>query len=68
MADQTEDKPSVGLSILSFFIPLVGFILAGTNWSSKPKSAKRYLIVAIVSFVLSMILYAVLTVASASMM
>ena len=47
---KTNDKPSIGLSILSFFIPLVGFILAAANWKSKPISAKRYLIVAGVAF------------------
>ena len=49
---KTEDKPTIGLSILSFFIPLVGIILAAGNWKSKPISAKRYLIVSVVSVAL----------------
>ena len=47
-----DDKPTIGLSILSFFIPLVGFILAAANWKSKPISAKRYLIISGISFAL----------------
>jgi len=46
-----DDKPSTGLSILSFFIPLVGFILAAVNWKSKPISAKRYLIISGIAIV-----------------
>ena len=51
-----EDKPSIGLSILSFIFPLIGFILAAVNWKSKPISAKRYLIVSAVSFALFIII------------
>ncbi len=50
---QVEDKTSVGLAILSFFIPLVGWILFFTKRKKTPKAAKVYGIVATISFVLS---------------
>ncbi|MBR2100708.1 MAG: zinc-ribbon domain-containing protein [Eubacterium sp.] len=52
-APQVEDKTSVGLAILSFFIPLVGWILFFTKRKKTPKAARVYGIVATVSFVLS---------------
>lgn len=55
----TEDKPTIGLSILSFIIPIVGFILAFVNWKSKPISAKRYLIIASISVSIVLFLEAV---------
>ena len=56
---KTEDKPTIGLSILSFIIPLVGFILAFVNWKTKPISAKRYLIISSVAVSIFLFLDAV---------
>ena len=37
-----EDKASVGLIILSFLIPIVGWILYFTKKAATPKAAKQY--------------------------
>ncbi len=54
------DKPSTGLTVLSAFIPLAGFILWGTNKKDSPVAAKRYLHMALIgwaaSFVLSLLI------------
>ncbi|MFV0497043.1 MAG: zinc-ribbon domain-containing protein [Candidatus Fimivivens sp.] len=38
-----EDKPSTGLNVLAFFIPIVGLILSVTTKKTKPKKAKSLL-------------------------
>jgi hypothetical protein len=38
-----QDETNYGLAILSFFIPLVGFILAASLWNSKPNTASACL-------------------------
>ena len=50
-----EDKTSIGLAILSFFIPLFGFIYGGIKYKEAPKSSKTYLICAGVSVGLSIL-------------
>lgn len=59
MADQfnqTENKPSMGLNILSFLIPLVGLILFFVKKGAEPNSAKSYLTYAISGFVVGIIM------------
>lgn len=55
-APPVEDKASVGLIIVSVLFPLVGIILAIVNWKKKPAAAKKYLIAAIVAWVIAVIL------------
>lgn len=62
-----EDKPSIGLCILSFIIPLVGIILFFVQKGEKPVSAKRYLIVAIVAIAISVVLNIIFSIIGASM-
>jgi len=38
-----NDDTNYGLAVLSFFIPLVGFIIAASLWSSKPNTASACL-------------------------
>lgn len=38
-----EEEANFGLAVLSFIIPLVGFILAAAYWTSKPKTASACL-------------------------
>lgn len=45
----SNEPANVGLNILSFLIPLVGFIMAAVYWNSKPNVAKGCLKWAIVS-------------------
>lgn len=40
---QAQDETNYGLAVLSFFIPLVGFIIAASLWSSKPNTASACL-------------------------
>ena len=49
------DKPSILLIILSFLIPIAGFILYFYEKKEHPKSAKGYLICGIVGWVLGAI-------------
>lgn len=51
-----EQKASVSGIIVSFLIPLVGFILYGTSKRKKSTDAKKYLWWAIVGCVVSIIL------------
>lgn len=59
-----EEKASVGLAILSYFIPLVGLILYLTKKDTRPKTAKVCGKCALASFiinlVISVIMYAVM--------
>jgi hypothetical protein len=52
---QVEDKVKIGLVILSFFIPLVGWILFFKKRKTTPKAARAYGIAATVSFAISVI-------------
>ncbi len=52
---QKEDKVSIGLCILSFFIPLFGIIYWALQSKETPKKAKACGITGIVSWVLSFI-------------
>lgn len=54
-APQVEDKTKVGLVILSFFIPIVGWILFFTKRKKTPKAARAYGIAATVSFAIGVI-------------
>lgn len=38
----TAEEPNVGLNILSFFVPLAGWILWGVYRNNSPKQAKSY--------------------------
>lgn len=53
-APAVEGNP-VGWGILSFIIPIAGWILAGVWWNTKPKTARACLTCATVAFVLGMI-------------
>ncbi len=57
-----EEKASVGLAILSFFIPLAGLIIFITDKSKKPKTAKVCGICALVSFIISVAFSVIMTV------
>lgn len=50
-----NDETNIGLAILSFFIPLFGFIYGGVKYKEAPKSSKTYLICAGVSVGLSIL-------------
>jgi len=54
-APQVEDKAKIGLIILSFLIPLVGWILFFKKKKTTPKAARAYGIAATVSFALSIV-------------
>ena len=54
-AKVAEDKVNIGLAILSFLIPLVGIILWIVKAKETPKAARTYGLVAIASWVLSII-------------
>lgn len=49
-----DDKPSTGLKILCFFVPIVALILYLVNKDSKPVSAKAYGKMGIIGFAVSM--------------
>ncbi len=54
--NEPDDSPATGgMCFLCFLIPLVGFILYGTNAKSRPRAAKSYLKWAIISMVASAI-------------
>lgn len=55
-AQPIEEKASVGLAILSFFIPLVGIILFFAKKKSKPKTAKACGIAALTSIAICVIM------------
>lgn len=50
-----EEKASVGLAILSFFIPLAGLIIFAAKKKDRPKTAKTCLIVAVVSIIICIV-------------
>ena len=50
-----EDKASIGLAILSFFIPLAGLILYFAKKKKSPKTAKACITAAVISTLLSSI-------------
>ena len=51
-----EEKASIGLAILSFFIPIVGIILFFAKKKTKPKTAKACGIAALISIVLCIVI------------
>lgn len=53
-----EDKPSIGLNILSFFIPLVGLILYFTMKGTTPKKASSLIKWTIASIIIYVVFYA----------
>lgn len=55
-----EEKASVGLAILSFLIPIVGLVVFLVNRKDRPKTAKASGICALVSFILSIVMYVVI--------
>lgn len=50
------DKPSIGLDIVSFLIPIVGLVLYFVKKEKSPQSAKSYLICAICGFALGLVI------------
>lgn len=58
-----EEKASVGLAILSFFIPLAGLIIFLTKKDTRPKTAKVSGICALVSFILNILISVIMTAA-----
>lgn len=50
-----EDKTSVGLAILSFLIPLFGWIYGGVRYKEYPKSSKVYIECGLISFIIWLI-------------
>lgn len=40
---KVEDETNYGLAVISFIIPLVGFIIAASLWSTKPNTASACL-------------------------
>lgn len=59
---EKPDKSSVGLNILSFFVPIFGIIWYFVKKSERPKEAKGTLKTAIVSIVVNLVIAMVLTV------
>ena len=53
-----EDRPSIGLNILSFFIPLIGLILYFTMKKDTPNKAKSIIKWTIVSIMIYVVFYA----------
>lgn len=53
-----DDKPSIGLNILSFFIPLVGLILYFTMKKQTPNKAKSLIKWTIASIIIYVVFYA----------
>lgn len=53
-----EDRVSVGLVILSFLFPIVGFILSGRKRKQQPNAAQIYLITAMISMLINYFLLA----------
>ena len=51
-----DDHPTVGMKILSFFVPLVGLILYITDKDKRPVSAKAYGKTALIGFCVSLVL------------
>lgn len=61
--NQVEEKASVGLAILSFFIPLAGLIIFLVEKDKRPKTAKVSGICALVSFIISLASTLIMTLA-----
>lgn len=57
-----EDVPNTGLNVLSFFIPLVGFIMYATTHQQTPVKAKAMLKMAIIGLCVSVGLIILFTV------
>lgn len=57
---ESNDKTSIGLNILAFFIPIVGLILFVTMKNDTPKKAKSIGISALIGYILSMFVSIVL--------
>lgn len=55
--ERPDDVPSIGLNILSFFIPIVGLVLYGTHYKETPNKAKSMLTWAIVGMVIGSFVY-----------
>lgn len=51
MQNTLDDKPNMGLNILSLFFPIVGLVLFCVNLEKKPTSAKSYGVWALIGFV-----------------
>ena len=59
-----EVKASIGLVILSVFIPLVGIILGIIKWKETPKAAKTYLTAGVIAWGLSFLLGTIIPLAT----
>lgn len=59
LSTMEEDKPNVGLNVLSVFIPIVGLVLYCV-WNSKtPKKAKSVGLCALISFIVGVVFWIV---------
>lgn len=68
MTTGNHDKPSAGLNIISFLIPLVGLIIYLTQKGSSPIKAKSAGKWALISVIILFVLYIVLTVVGVGLM
>lgn len=48
----SDEPANGGLCVLSFFIPIVGFVLAAINWNTAPRAAKSYLKASLIPFII----------------
>lgn len=52
-----QDKANIGLGIVSFIVPVFGWIYGGIRYSEHPKSSKTYITCGIVGFVLNLLVF-----------
>jgi len=68
MTTNSEDRPSMGLNFISFLIPLVGLIIYLTQKSTSPIKAKAAGKWALISVIISFVLWLILTVVGVGIM
>ncbi len=56
-ASQVEDRPSIGLTILSFLFPFIGIIYYVVKHKDVPEKAKACLIASLVSILINIVAY-----------
>lgn len=62
--NNVDDKPNVGLNILSLFIPLVGLILYFSWKNNTPKKAKSILTFSLIGWGINIVLNILVTMGS----
>lgn len=60
LAQNAVDEVSVGLCVLAFFVPLFGIIYWPVKHKETPKKAKACGVTAIVSWAISIVIYAII--------